>query len=250
MFTLFVGAALAAPLQELPPSRLPVDAAIVPGCPSNDDGTLSDCQWRRALWAHHLYATGLVDRLIVSGNAAYNPYVEADALAAGLRALGVPDDRILREPRALHTDENIAYALLIADEHGLGDVVVASDLGQAPGGCLMVREWSRDTRECYASIIDYRWLRARLASGLPVVRTDPVPADEWLPLEEREAQIAAVTGERPRRSSLSVYLSRSVRALVGTSEPPAPPPPLPRPSPAATAAPAPAGGSSATAGSR
>ena len=32
---------------------LPVDVAIVPGCPSEADGTLSACQWRRAAWAAH-----------------------------------------------------------------------------------------------------------------------------------------------------------------------------------------------------
>ena len=45
------------------------DVAIVPGCPSSDDGTLSHCQQRRVAWAGRLWAEGRVANVITSGAA-------------------------------------------------------------------------------------------------------------------------------------------------------------------------------------
>jgi hypothetical protein len=199
---------------------VPVDVAIVPGCPSESDGRLSTCQWRRVLWAHHLYAAGLARNFIVSGNAVQNPYVEAEALEAALVALGVPPERIHIEPMALHTDENIAYALTLADASGYRTFSVASDAGQASGACQMVREWSG--HPCAPATLEFPWMRARLAMGVPVVRTSPV--SEWMALGELEARIAAVTGRRKRPSSMWVYLGQTVVAAFGQSAPPPPPP--------------------------
>ena len=213
-----------ATLQVRDPGAPPVQAAIVPGCPSEDDGRLSFCQWRRVLWARQVWASGLADTLIVSGNAVYNRYVEAEALRAGLVALGVPPDRILLEPRALHTDENIAYALRIAKAHGFEHLAVASDGIQTQGTCDMVQTWSEGTVTCVAAPMDCRLIHARLAMGLPDVRTEPVPEDEWLPLKEREARIAQELGTRPRGNSLVIYATHALLRPFGLAKPPVLPP--------------------------
>lgn len=191
MLFLFVASALAS-------SRV----AIVPGCPSNEDGTVSTCQWRRAIWAADLYKEGRVDAIITSGAAAYNPYVEADALAAALEEQGVPADRIVREPQALHTDENIAYSLKLVERHGFEEILVASDMLQAGPACKMVTAWTG--RDCTPLTVNYKTVMARIKAGMPSVQIEPVSA--WIPLEEREAQIAAARGEPPRKSSWAVYL--------------------------------------------
>lgn len=211
-------------LQVGPIERPPVDAAIVPGCPSEDDGRLSPCQWRRVVWAHHLWASGLVRSFITSGNAVYNPYVEGEAMKAGLVALGVPADRVYVEPRALHTDENIAYALRIADSHALESLAVASDGLQTIGTCEMVRVWSDGARSCLPAPMDYTLVKARLAMGLPDVRTAPVPSGEWIPLEERERRIAEQLGRPVRGNSWWIYVSKSLLAPFGLSSPPPLPP--------------------------
>jgi hypothetical protein len=204
--------------------RPPVDAAIVPGCPSLDDGHLSPCQWRRVLWAQHLWASGLTRSFIVSGNAVYNRYVEADALKAGLVALGVPADRIHLEPQALHTDENIAFSLHVADAQGFETLSVASDAIQTTGSCTMIRAWSGHTRGCIAAPMDYPLIRARLAQGLPEVRTEPIPEADWMPLDERERRIAEALHRPKRGPSLWVYLSKSILAPFGLAHPPPLPP--------------------------
>ncbi|MCA9517959.1 MAG: YdcF family protein [Myxococcales bacterium] len=103
------------------------DVAIVLGCPSNEDGSPSACQTARATIAKRLYNAGLADRFIVSGAAVHNAHVEADALAALLVAFGVPDDAVVREPLAEHTDENLYYSTLLMAERGWRSAWVVSD---------------------------------------------------------------------------------------------------------------------------
>lgn len=198
----------------------PVDATIVPGCPTESDGRLSHCLWRRAVWAQHVWASGRTRYLITSGNAVYNRYVEAEALRSALIALGVPADRVIPEPRALHTDENIAYSLRIADARGFRTLAVASDGIQTTGTCQMVREWSQGERSCVVAPMDYAVVHARLGLGLPDVRVEPVPESEWLPLEERERAIAEQLGTRVRGNSLWIYFKKAVGAPFGLSRPP------------------------------
>jgi hypothetical protein len=214
---------LAAAAAEPSPALPAVEAAIVPGCPSEHDGTLSACQWRRVLWAHHLWATGRVERLVPSGSAVYNRYVEADAMAAGLVALGVPAARVVPEPRALHSDQNVAFALKLAEAHGWSRMAVASDPFQAPGLCSMIVAWT--DRDCTPLSMDVTWTNTRFRAGTPVVRTEPVDAASWLPLHERERRIAVLTGYR-RPNSWSVYIGKAILRWFGLSRPPPLPPDL------------------------
>ena len=193
--------------------------AIVPGCPSEENGSLSQCQWRRVVWAHHLWASGQVSALIPSGNAVYNRFVEADAMAAALVALGVLRAAIWPEPRALHTDENIAYALRITGARGIGIIAIASDPWQANGGYEMVHAWTHHDTGCVSFPMDYPLVQARLAHGVPDVRTEPVPAGEWLTLAQREAANEAITGWK-RPPSLILYYGNAVKRVFGMAKPP------------------------------
>ena len=110
------------------------DAIILLGCPSNTDGSAATCQTKRADMAVALSRAGYADRFIVSGAAAHNKYVEADALAALLVARGVAADHILKDPLAEHTDENIYYSSRIMQAQGWTTAIVASD---DPGHLIM-----------------------------------------------------------------------------------------------------------------
>jgi DUF218 domain-containing protein len=103
------------------------DAIIVLGCPSNADGSASDCQRSRAQMAASLYAQGFAANLIATGAAAHNAWVEADALTALLTARGVPGAAIVREPLAMHTDENLYYSSRIMQQRGWISALVVSD---------------------------------------------------------------------------------------------------------------------------
>lgn len=103
------------------------DVIVLLGCPNNSDGSAADCQVARADIAVALSAAGYGDRFITSGAAAHNAYVEADTLAGLLMERGVAEDHILRESRALHTDENIYYSSQIMIEHGWTTAIVVSE---------------------------------------------------------------------------------------------------------------------------
>jgi hypothetical protein len=180
----------------------PLDAVIVPGCPSEDDGSLSPCQEGRAVWAAIVWERGLAQRFIVSGSSVHSPYVEAEALAAGMAALGVPADRIYIEPDALHTDENMAWSLRIAKSLGLRAIGVASDRGHATWGCKMLVEWGQP---CVALSMDLAAVRARLRAAPGVLEAVRTPrTGGWVPLAEREHREFLRTGRR-RPPSFLLY---------------------------------------------
>ena len=188
----------------------PFDVVIVPGCPSEDDGSLSRCQMARALWAARLWDLGWTRHFITSGSAVYSPYVEAEAIAAAMAAAGVPKNVIYLEENALHTDENMFYSLQIARALGFHRVAVASD--GATWGCRMLLDWGQ---ECRSFTIDREWVRHRhqqLQGVLERVRASRVKS--FIPLRAREHEIAVESG-RHRPPSYLLYLELGIMRLNG-----------------------------------
>ncbi len=213
-----------------PSTHLPAasaDVLIVPGCPSEDDGTVSRCQWRRAVWAAHLVQQGFAARVLVSGSSVHNRWLESDGLAAALASLGLPTDRISAETQALHTDENIAYSLRVAETLGCRTVMVAGDGRlQTRGMCAMARHWGW---ACTEAPPPRRWVKSRLDAGYPRIQTEPESLDSWRPWQEREAERAKRAGSTPRSHSMFRYLGMRLRSGSGRSNP-QPEPPGPEPS--------------------
>jgi hypothetical protein len=192
-----------------PPAR-PFDVVIVPGCPSEEDGSLSRCQMARAVWAARLWEAGWATHFITSGSAVHSPYVEADALAAALTELGVPADRIYLERNALHTDENMVYSMAIARRLGFRSLAVASN--SAALDCLMLRDWGQ---ECRAYEMDIPWvIRRHAALGNPLERVRTHKVTTFVPLAEREREIARRTG-RHRSPSFVLYLGLGLMRTNG-----------------------------------
>lgn len=185
---------------ENPSATEPVDVVVVLGCPSEADGSLSFCQTRRILWAHHLYSEGLTEHFIVSGGAVMNAYVEAEAMRQGLVALGVPEEAIRVETNALHTDENLGYSFAIAEAEGFDSVAVASDDSHCDTVCFLLEAWGED--ECVVFPADYDIVHAARMEMEPLV-VDVEPVEDWLPLEEQE----------DRAPSWWVYLTAAAREM-------------------------------------
>jgi uncharacterized SAM-binding protein YcdF (DUF218 family) len=187
------------------PPRAGYDAAIVLGCPNEEDGRLSRCQASRAAWAAELWRRGVARAFITSGAAVHTPFVEAETLAQAMTALGVPADRIWLETDALHTDENVFNSMRIARALGMGTLAVVSNGGHAAWACKMMSDWGH---ECAALPVDLDAVKAQRA-GIETVlasqRYARVPDGEWLPLPERESRRAAALGIRRRPPSYVVY---------------------------------------------
>jgi uncharacterized SAM-binding protein YcdF (DUF218 family) len=165
-----------------PASAAPVfDLVLIPGCPSRPDGSLSTCQWRRALWAAELYERGEAEHFVTSGAAVYTPYVEAEALAEAMVELGVPRRAITLESRALHSDENLLYTAEIVRERQAVAVAVASDGPQT----RLIRQLALEVGLDIQPIpLDNDLVMGRIFRGLPALSTEAVT--DWQPLEERE----------------------------------------------------------------
>jgi hypothetical protein len=207
-----------------PPNRATdaaIDVVIVPGCPSNSDGTVSLCQWERAAWAAALYEDGVTERFITSCGAVYNRYIEAEALAAAMVALGVPEAHIHLETQALHSDENLGYGFAIADALGYRTVGYATHGLQANVLESMVRGWG--DRSVADLRLDWDRVDQTFARGLPMVRTEPVPAEEWLPLDARERVLADRLGEAKRLPSWALYTLGAAFGRLKGGDAPEPP---------------------------
>ncbi|MDB5425353.1 MAG: YdcF family protein [Phenylobacterium sp.] len=71
------------------------------------------------LWRAGLFTWALV----TGGETAGDPSTEADILAEGMREMGIPDERIIKEQRAANTGENVTFSLpLIEARIGLSQV--------------------------------------------------------------------------------------------------------------------------------
>jgi len=80
---------------------------------------------RRAQHGAALWQPG--DRVICCGGTGRHPPSEAEAIAAILRAQGIPGDAILLEDRSATTWENIALALPLLDRLGVRAVTIVTD---------------------------------------------------------------------------------------------------------------------------
>ncbi len=199
----------------------PYDVLVVPGCPVLKDGTPSRCLLGRAAWAALLYQRGWTRHLIASGGAVHSPFVEAEMLATIMTDLGVPADRIVIEPHALHTDENMFNALQISRALGFQRIGVASDPAQAAYGCRMMIDW---TETCAGFAMDMPALEAFLTPNLDRLRGLRVrQVDDFISIDERERLRQQRTG-RSRPPSLFLYPMLGYMAWIGKPWMPITPP--------------------------
>lgn len=103
------------------------DAVIVLGCPNDADGKPSACQNARADLATKVAAAGLGDTFITTGAAVQNAWVEAETLRDLLVARGVAGERVIVEPKAEHTDENIYFSSRIMQARGFANAIVVTE---------------------------------------------------------------------------------------------------------------------------
>jgi hypothetical protein len=168
------------------------DAIIIPGCPSREDGSPTDCQLGRAGQAALLWKDGWARNFIVSGSDVHTPYVEAEAIAAAMTVLGVPPERIVLERDALHSDENVYYSLGIAQVLGFERLAIATNANIASLLCSVMVNWGH---ACSGIAMDTDALSKFMppyAEKLHALRARRT--EDWEPLDSREARIAQVNG--------------------------------------------------------
>jgi len=87
---------------------------------------LSGDRGERLEYAFRLYQEGLADRLLLSGGPLYADLTEADLLRRHALMLGVPEYKIIMEPRATNTYQNALYSREMMEYYGLDSAIVIS----------------------------------------------------------------------------------------------------------------------------
>ncbi len=102
------------------------DTIIILGTPAKSDGTPSPEQRERVLEGVRQYKAGIAPRIIMTGAAAHNRFVEAHTMAQLAATQGVPAADILEEPQALNTIQNIYYSAQLMHQHNWSTAEVIS----------------------------------------------------------------------------------------------------------------------------
>jgi len=113
------------------------DAILVLGTPADSDGNPTPELLDRITEGVREYERGVAPRLIFTGAAAHNHFVEAEVMARIAQAQGVPASVILQEPRALDTIQNACYSARILDDHGWHSVEVVSAASHLPRAAMI-----------------------------------------------------------------------------------------------------------------
>ena len=142
------------------------DAIIVLGSPADRDGNPTPELLARVTEGVHEYERGVAPRLILSGAAAHNQFVEARVMAATAHAQGIPESAIFEEPRAMNTIQNACYAERIMKAHGWRSAEVVSSASHLPRAGIIFSEYPLEWRTHAAPPLEpesapeptaYRW---------------------------------------------------------------------------------------------
>jgi uncharacterized SAM-binding protein YcdF (DUF218 family) len=94
------------------------DAIVILACRVGPGGYLSPAAQRRIRRGAEAFAEGIALRIVVSGGRRWHGVAEAEAFAAQLVRLGVPEQAIDRELWSLSTCENARYTARLLNARG------------------------------------------------------------------------------------------------------------------------------------
>lgn len=102
------------------------DVILVLGNPANSDGSIGPVARSRVLEAIRQYRAGVAPRLLMSGGAVKNQFVESQAMRQFALSQGVPASALLAEGQSQNTIQNAYYSYQIMQAHDWTSVLVVS----------------------------------------------------------------------------------------------------------------------------
>jgi uncharacterized SAM-binding protein YcdF (DUF218 family) len=148
------------------------DVLIVLGSPSDADGNPTPMELERVTEAVDEYERGVAPRMIITGGAAHNQYVEADVMTRVSEAQGIPAGAIVEERTALDTMQNTCNSLRIMRLHGWESAEVVSSPSHLPRtGLILSRlplKWR--THASHALEPEGPWMQA-VVTALEIAKT-------------------------------------------------------------------------------
>jgi uncharacterized SAM-binding protein YcdF (DUF218 family) len=159
-----------APTENTPQGHF--DVLIVLGNPADSDGNPTPTELARVTEAVDEYERGVAPRMIITGGAAHNQYVEADVMARVAEAQGIPAGAIIEEPTALDTMQNACDSLKIMRRHGWESAEVISSASHLPRTGLILSQlplkWR--THASHALQPERPWMQAAV-TAMEIVKT-------------------------------------------------------------------------------
>ena len=148
------------------------DAIIVLGTPADSDGNPTPRQLARVTEAVREYERDVAPRIIFTGGAAHNQFVEAEVMARSAAALGIPDSAIFKETESNNTIQNACYATRIMKAHGWRSAEVISSAVHLPRASLIFRRMPIEFRAHAAPPLAQPAADgAMTATGLEILKT-------------------------------------------------------------------------------
>lgn len=151
-------------------SKNQFDVLIVLGDRADSDGNPTPTEQARVTEAVAEYERGAAPRMIFTGGAAHNRFVEAHVMARTAEAQGIPASVIVEEPEAMNTIENACDSVRIMQSHGWTSAEVISNAYHLPRAAMIF------------SRLPVEW-RVHTAPDLE-------PAGTWLPAAKTAMEIA------------------------------------------------------------
>lgn len=113
------------------------DAIIILGYKADSDGNPTPRQLSRVTEGVHEYMRGVAPRLILTGGAAANQFVEAKVMARVAESEGIPASAIFVEPRAQDTIQNACFATRIMKAHSWRSAEIVSSAYHLPRAAMI-----------------------------------------------------------------------------------------------------------------
>ena len=108
------------------------DVIIVLGTSANSDGNPKPEQLSHVTEGVREYERGVAPRLILTGGAVANRFVEARMMARIAEAQGLPASAIFIDPEAMDTIQNARYSIRIMQAHGWHSAEIISSARHLP----------------------------------------------------------------------------------------------------------------------
>jgi uncharacterized SAM-binding protein YcdF (DUF218 family) len=113
------------------------DVLIVLGTPADSDGNPTPMEQAFVSEAVREYERGVAPRIIFTGGAAHNQFVEAQVMARTAEAQGIPAAAILKEEQARNTIENACDSLRIMRSHGWDSAEIVTNQNHIPRAAMI-----------------------------------------------------------------------------------------------------------------
>jgi uncharacterized SAM-binding protein YcdF (DUF218 family) len=102
------------------------DVILVLGNPAKDDGSIAPLAKSRVLEGIRQYRAGVAPRLLMTGGAVRNRFVEAQVMLQFAQSQGVPASALLAEGQSRNTIQNAYYSYKIMQAHDWTSALVVT----------------------------------------------------------------------------------------------------------------------------